>query len=83
MLNASVRPIKLCRFTNWCAVMPFFMLKIVGGVGSNFETVTFYTAADDFLWSYFVFFCSLEQYMTVTDCTGWHTCLLFMFKNWR
>ena len=40
---------------NWCAVMPFFMLKIVGGVGSNFGTVTFCTAADDLLWSYFVF----------------------------
>ena len=55
MLNAGVCPIKLCSLTNWCAVMPFFMQKIVGGVGSNFGTVTFYTAADDLLWSYFVF----------------------------
>ena len=35
VLNAGVCPIKLCSLTNWCAVMPFFMLKIVGGVGSN------------------------------------------------
>ena len=55
MFSAGVCPIKLCSLTNWCAVMPFFMLKIVGGVGSNFGTVTFCTAADDLLWSYFVF----------------------------
>ena len=29
--------------------MPFFMLKIVGGVNSNFGPITFCTAADDFL----------------------------------
>ena len=55
MLNAGVCPIYLCSLTNWCVVMPFFMLKIVGGVSSNFGTVTFCTAADDFLCSYFVF----------------------------
>ena len=55
MLNAGVRPIKLCKLTRWCAVIPFFMQKIVGGVGSDFGTVTFLQSADDFLWSYFVF----------------------------
>ena len=33
----------------------FFMLKIVGRVGGYFGTVTFCTAADDFLLSCFVF----------------------------
>ena len=36
-----------CSLTKRCAAMPFSVLKIVGGVGSNFGAVTFYTAADD------------------------------------
>ena len=55
MLNAGVGPIKFCSLTSCCAVMPFSMLKIVGGVSSNFGAVTFCTAADDFLLSCFVF----------------------------
>ena len=41
--------------------MPFFMLKIVGGVSSNFEAVTFCTAADDFLLSCFVLLGQFHQ----------------------
>ena len=55
VLNAGVGPIKFCSLTNWCAVMLFVMLKIVGGVSSKFGAVTFCTAADDFLLSCFVF----------------------------
>ena len=50
----------------------FFILKIVGGVGSNFGGVFYCTAAFDFLLSCFLFcFCSsIEQYVRVTGCTG-------------
>ena len=69
----------LCSLTNWCAVISFFVMKIVVEVSSNFGPVTFCTAADDLLLLHF--YSSLEQYVTVTDCTSWHICVLFMLKN--
>ena len=67
MLNAGV-------------VMPFFMLKIVGGVGSNFGVLLFALLQMIFVVVMFCFCFSLEQYVRVTDCTDWHTCMLFVFK---
>lgn len=76
MLNAGVWSMKLCSLTNCCAVMLKIVSRVVVILGlSLFALVQMISCCH-------ISFCSsLEQYVTVADCTGWQTCMLFMFRK--